>query len=68
MKSKITTIHALLRTELVRHNQTYLTQLLGVNRGTVRKYMHDEGGLHHEVKITDDGYEVFINISNKPSK
>jgi len=64
-----TTIADLLNTRLFRQNQTFLTRELGVNRNTVRKYMGDESGEFHFVRVTKgndhDKLELFTNQTNK---
>lgn len=59
------TIDDLLRTRYYKNNQSKLAKHLKVNRGTLRKYIHDLDGKHHFVKARVDGIHLFTNVSNK---
>ena len=59
------TIPKLLNTKLYRHNQTILAKDLSVNRSTLRRYMKDEEGTHHFVKVDGDALELYTNQTNK---
>lgn len=62
---EVTTIPALLKTADIRHNQTKLAKLLGINRGSLRKHLFDEDGKDHFVVYRDDKLVVYTPI--KPS-
>lgn len=59
------TIPELLSTKMFRGNQSFLTRELGVNRGTLRKYMNDTKGEFHYVRQSGEDYELFVNQTNK---
>ncbi len=44
------TVSDLLYTEEFKNNQTRLAKTLDVNRGTLRTYMADTKGAHHEIR------------------
>ncbi len=60
------TINKLLLNTHYRGNQTLLAKDLKINRGTLRKFMADEEGEHHFIKLNnEDVPELFTNQSNK---
>lgn len=66
------TIPALLSNRFYRGNQSLLAKEMGINRGTLRKYMNDEEGDYHVVifKPSKDGLgdtvmELFTNQTNR---
>lgn len=59
------TISDLLSNKFYRNNQSVLSVDLGVNRGTLRKYMNDEKGEFHFVRNSGDKLELFTNQTNK---
>ncbi len=59
------TIPELLKTMFYRSNQSLLSKELGVNRGTLRKYMGDSDGEFHSLKKVDGKYQLFTNQTNK---
>ena len=66
---KENTIPALLSNRFYRNNQSLLANDIGINRGTLRKYMNDEAGEFHYVKTSFDEdtetMELFTNQTNR---
>ncbi len=61
------TIPELLASKMYRFNQTFLTKELGINRGTLRKYMKDEKGEFHQVIKINGEMQLFTNQTRKIS-
>lgn len=64
------TIPALLSNRFYRNNQSLLAKDMGINRGTLRKYMNDDDGAFHHVKISlneekDEMMELYTNQTNR---
>ena len=68
MNVEITTISTILSERSFRTNQVKLAKELKINRGTFRKYMHDDAGAHHCIIDNDGQLEFYANQTNKVSE
>lgn len=59
------TINELLNTMEFLKNQTLLANDLGVNRGTLRKYMNDLDGEFHQVRVFNGKRQLLVLTSKK---
>lgn len=62
------TINDLLCTREYRGNQSLLARELGINRGTLIRYMNDTENKHHLIFKDGDKLEFFANMTNKIKK
>jgi hypothetical protein len=58
--SKLVTVYDLLLTKELAHNQADLAKMLGVNRGTLRKYMHDVRGRRHCIRVYEGKVQLMV--------
>ena len=59
------TLNQLLLTKEYRGNQSLLSRELGINRGTLRKYLTDEEGENHHINTVDGKYVMFGKLSKE---
>lgn len=57
------TVKELLATPAIKHNQSVLSRFLGINRGTLRKYMNDTNRTRH-VCLYMGGEYIFMATSH----
>jgi len=62
------TVNELLNTMEFRKNQTWLAKALNVNRTTLRKYMLDIGGEHHEIRHRKGKMQLMVLTSKAKVK
>jgi hypothetical protein len=60
ISDKLVTVKDMLRTRDLKHNQADLAKMLGVNRGTLRKYMNDELGERHCIRVFKGTVQLMV--------
>lgn len=59
MNEEIYTIDELSKSIEIKYNETRLSKLLHINRGTLRKYRDDMSGKYHCIRFIDNKYKFF---------
>jgi hypothetical protein len=54
------TVSGMLFTKEIRCNQSKLAKMLGVNRGTLRKYMDDPNGVNHCIRLYEGKVQLMV--------